>query len=172
VRIKTLSRKVNVVGPRGSLSRNFQHVLIQIKIQEKKKKMVLKVWNGKKKNLASLNTVCSHIINLIFGVNFGFEYRMKLVYAHFPINLEIMEKGIGLKIRNFLGEKRTRVVYMSHGVTCFRDENLKDEIVLQGNDLNLVSSSASSIQQSCLIKKKDIRKFLDGIYVSKKGKII
>mmetsp|Transcript_9298 Transcript_9298/g.18595 ORF Transcript_9298/g.18595 Transcript_9298/m.18595 type:complete len:88 (-) Transcript_9298:4894-5157(-) len=54
VRIKTLSRKVNVVGPRGSLSRNFQHVLIQIKIQEKKKKMVLKVWNGKKKKLGQL----------------------------------------------------------------------------------------------------------------------
>jgi len=171
VKIRAHSRKIHVTGPRGSLTRNFQHVLIDIKVEKKNQKIILKVWNGNKKKLASLNTVSSHIANLIFGVTYGFEYRMRLVYAHFPINLELIDKGIGIKIRNFLGEKRIRTVYMSNGVNCSRDESLKDELVLQGNDLNLVSSSASSIQQSCLIKNKDIRKFLDGIYVSKKGKI-
>mmetsp|Transcript_61263 Transcript_61263/g.126554 ORF Transcript_61263/g.126554 Transcript_61263/m.126554 type:complete len:146 (-) Transcript_61263:4686-5123(-) len=144
---------------------------MDIKAHRKSMKLTLNVWHGNKKKLASLNTICSHITNLIFGVTLGFEYRMRFVYAHFPINIEFIENGTGLKIRNFLGEKRIRKVYMSHGVICFRDENLKDEIVLQGNDLNLVSSSAASVQQSCLIKNKDIRKFLDGIYVTKKGRI-
>jgi len=46
---------------------------------------------------------------------------------------------------------------------------VKDEIALTGNDIQAVSQSAASIQQACNVKNKDIRKFLDGIYVSEKG---
>jgi len=47
----------------------------------------------------------------------------------------------------------------------------KDEIVLEGNDVEKVSMAAASIHQSVLVKIKDIRKFLDGIYVSKVGTV-
>jgi large subunit ribosomal protein L9e len=32
-----------------------------------------------------------------------------------------------------------------------------------------VSRSSALIHQKCLVKKKDIRKFLDGIYLSERG---
>ena len=32
-------------------------------------------------------------------------------------------------------------------------------------------TAAALIHQSCLVKRKDIRKFLDGIYVSEKGSV-
>ncbi len=49
--------------------------------------------------------------------------------------------------------------------TCKRSEDgTKDEIILQGIDVDAVSQSAANIQQSTLVKNKDIRKFLDGTW--------
>merc|ERR1712088_94536 len=47
----------------------------------------------------------------------------------------------------------------------------KDELYVNGNDIELVSKSAARIQQSTTVKNKDIRKFLDGLYVSEKTTI-
>jgi large subunit ribosomal protein L9e len=60
---------------------------------------------------------------------------------------------------------------MLDGVKVNLSSDQKDEIVLIGNDIDNVSQSAASIQQSTAVKNKDIRKFLDGIYVSEKGLI-
>ena len=63
-----------------------------------------------------------------------------------------------------------RVVDGLPGVTIKRSTDVKDEIVLEGNDIQNVSRTCA-IQQICAVKRKDIRKFLDGIYVSHKGNI-
>eukprot|EP00479_Gromia_sphaerica_P012505 TRINITY_DN662_c0_g1_i1.p1 TRINITY_DN662_c0_g1~~TRINITY_DN662_c0_g1_i1.p1 ORF type:complete len:121 (+),score=20.40 TRINITY_DN662_c0_g1_i1:363-725(+) len=116
---------------------------------------------------------------MVTGVTKGFRYKMRLVYAHFPINVTIVDKvtkevqeiGDLVEIRNFLGERRTRRVEMLGGVVITRSEIVKDELILEGNDIDNVSQSAATIQQSTLVRNKDIRKFLDGIYVSQKGEI-
>ena len=41
-----------------------------------------------------------------------------------------------------------------------------------GNSIDAVSQSAALIQQSTTVKNKDIRKFLDGLYVSEKTTIV
>ena len=48
---------------------------------------------------------------------------------------------------------------------------MKDELVLEGNSITDVSITASQLHGVCLVKRKDIRKFLDGIYVSEKTTI-
>ena len=48
----------------------------------------------------------------------------------------------------------------------------KDEIMLTGNSVEGVSQSAASIQQSTAVKDKDVRKFLDGIYVSERTTVV
>ena len=130
--------------------------------------MYLEVWFGDRKKIASLNTIASHISNLFIGVTIGFQYRMRSVYAHFPINIEIKDKGRLIEIKNFLGEKKIRKIKIPFQTKCEKNEKLKDEIIIKGADLKLVSLATSSIQQLCLVKNKDIRKFLDGIYVSEK----
>ena len=97
---------------------------------------------------------------------------MRFVYAHFPINVAITNKDTRVEIRNFLGEKVVRVVDAHKGVTVKRSTDVKDEIVLEGNDIQMVSRTCALIQQICTVKRKDIRKFLDGIYVSYKGNVI
>ncbi|PNX55242.1 60S ribosomal protein l9-like, partial [Trifolium pratense] len=65
-----------------------------------------------------------------------------------------------------------RKVDLLDGVSIVRSEKVKDEVVLDGNDIELVSRSCALINQKCHVKNKDIRKFLDGIYVSEKGSVV
>ena len=58
---------------------------------------------------------------------------------------------------------------MLPGVKYVRTADVKDQIELSGIDIVNVSLTAAQIQQSTNIRKKDLRKFLDGIYVSEKG---
>ncbi|CAH9099314.1 unnamed protein product [Cuscuta europaea] len=175
VKIKVHAKQIEVEGPRGKLSRNFKHLNLDFQLikDEETGKLKLKVdaWFGSRKSTAAIRTALSHVDNLITGVTKGFRYKMRFVYAHFPINASITNANKAIEIRNFLGEKKVRKVDMLDGVTVLRSEKVKDELVLDGNDIELVSRSCALINQKCHVKKKDIRKFLDGIYVSEKGKI-
>lgn len=99
---------------------------------------------------------------MITGVTKGFKYKMRYVYAHFPINVNLdQSKETGLwevEIRNFIGEKIVRRVVMAEGVDATISTTQKDELVLTGNDLEKVSQSAADIQQICKVRNKDIRK--------------
>lgn len=171
VKVSTKNSVVTVTGPRGTLKRSFAHAKLQIEMVGKRKIRVQK-WFGSKVELAVVRTICTHIQNMIKGVTKGFLYKMRSVYAHFPINVIISDDGVDVEIKNFLGEKANRSVKMLPGVTCQMSKSQKDELILQSNDVEAVSRCAALIQQSTTVKRKDIRKFLDGIYVSEKTTIV
>ncbi|KAJ1309083.1 hypothetical protein OPQ81_004762 [Rhizoctonia solani] len=142
---------------------------IQLVKSSKENKVTLAVWQGGRKHVACLRTIKSLIENMVIGVTKGFRYKMRAVYAHFPINCIIQDGGKKVEIRNFLGEKLVRHVDMLDGVNISESKAQKDELILEGNDVQNVSQSAASIQGICRVRNKDIRKFLDGIYVSHRG---
>ena len=125
------------------------------------------LWFADRKALACCRTVISHIDNMMVGVTRGFLYKMRFVYSHFPINVSLKDNKV--EIRNFLGERRVRRVPLPEGVKYVRTAEVKDQIELSGNDIAAVSVTCARIQQSTNVRHKDLRKFLDGIYVSEKG---
>mmetsp|Transcript_1016 Transcript_1016/g.1584 ORF Transcript_1016/g.1584 Transcript_1016/m.1584 type:complete len:193 (+) Transcript_1016:32-610(+) len=164
-------RVITIKGDLGELKRSFRHVDLDIHMEENEegqKEIVVESWLGLKKKNAAVRTVCSHINNMINGVTKGYRYKMRFVYAHFPVNVSITKNNTVIEIRNFLGEKRVRYVTMKPDVTVdFTSE--KDEIAIEGIDIENVSQSAALIHLNTRVRNKDIRKFLDGIYVSEKG---
>ncbi|KAI9466888.1 ribosomal protein L6 [Lactarius psammicola] len=164
VKVSVKSRVIVVTGPRGTLTKSVRHVNMDVRlVKGKGNKITLAVWQGNRKHVACLRTVKSLISNMVTGVTKGFLYKMRAVYAHFPINCIIQNEGHKLEIRNFLGEKTVRHVDMLGAQ--------KDELIIEGTDIENVSQSAASIQGICRVRNKDIRKFLDGIYVSEKTTI-
>jgi hypothetical protein len=69
VTVEVKSRGVHVKGPRGELSRDFKHLAVDMFLCEEDGMKTLKVdcHFGKRKRLASLRTVCSHVKNMITG---------------------------------------------------------------------------------------------------------
>lgn len=164
------SRDVTVKGPKGTLRRSFKHLAVDMEKIEDGTKLKVDIWFGNRESIAAIRTVCTHIENMIKGVVTGFKYKMRFCYAHFPINVScVNEAGKQIvEIRNFLGEKKVRRIELLEGVSYFRTADVKDQIEISGIDIAKVSLSCAQISQSTAVKNKDIRKFLDGIYVSEK----
>ena len=96
---------------------------------------------------------------------------MRLVHAHFPINVAIPKDGTSITVKNFLGGKQDKFIDMKGGTLCRLSTEQKGEIIFEGNDLALLSQCCSRVKQVCRVGRKDERKFLDGIFVSKKEKV-
>lgn len=158
-------------GPKGEITRAFKHIALDIQQVDDGKILKVDMWFGNRETIAAIRTICSHIENMIIGVTKGFKYKMRFCYAHFPINVSSVKDGAidVVEIRNFLGEKKVRKVPLLEGVKYVRTADVKDQIEISGIDVTKVSLSCAQIAQATLVKNKDIRKFLDGIYVSEKG---
>ena len=102
------------------------------------------------------------------GVDEGFEYRLKAVFSHFPMNLKV--EGKQFTISNLFGEKVPRVAKLpwSPAEVEVRVEN-KTDVVVKGADREKVGQTAANIERACRIKKRDRRVFQDGVYIVSKG---
>ena len=167
-------RNVTVKGALGTLTRSFKFIAMDLQLIEGGTQLKVDVWFGARESIAAIRTITSHIENMMTGVTKGFKYKMRFCYAHFPINVSSVKEGDDeiVEIRNFLGEQKARRVKLLEGVNYVRTADVKDQIELSGIDVNKVSLSAAHIQQSTNVRKKDIRKFLDGIYVSETGHMV
>lgn len=91
------NRLVQVKGPRGTLRRSFRHLGVEI-LKESKNVLRVRKWFGVRKELAAIRSCCSHIENMTKGVTKGFRYKMRSVYAHFPINIALQEKNTVVEV--------------------------------------------------------------------------
>ena len=153
-------RKVKVTGPKGTLEESFDHLPVTF-VLESGSLRVYSQW-ARKREVALVGTALAHVQSMIRGVTTGYTYKLKIVYAHFPVTVKVQEKERKLTIENFTGEKTPRMIKI---VGSAKVKVVGDEIHVQGTNLQDVSQTAANIQQGTRIRDKDQRVFLDGIYI-------
>jgi large subunit ribosomal protein L6 len=154
---------VTVNSDGTSLSRCFAHPNVNI-VLEGEDDLSVEVELPRRKEKALAGTWAAHLRNMVKGVNEGFEYRMKAVYSHFPMNIQV--KGDKLMINNLFGEKiprQAKLVWSPAQVTV--EVQNKVEVIVSGADKEKVGQTAANIERACRIRRRDRRVFQDGIYL-------
>ncbi len=153
---------LKVKGPKGELSRAFVHPVVRL--ESLSGKLFVRAKDARKRDRALAGTWGAHIRNMALGAHKGHEYKMKIVYSHFPIKAGA--QGSEFVIENFLGESHPRKVKI-RGATKVAVEG--DKVTVFGPDLEAVSGTAANIEQGTKIRGFDPRVFQDGIYITSKG---
>jgi len=154
--------ELKVVGPLGAVTRQIRHPPFTIEIGAEAVTLTCSLASRKEKPL--LGTWRAHISNMVKGVTEGFEYKLKMVFAHFPVKLSL--KPNEMVIENFLGERFPRRAHIIGDTKA----DISDQIVtLTGLDKEAVGQSAANLERATKIKGFDPRVFQDGFYIISKG---
>ncbi|HDM60284.1 MAG TPA: 50S ribosomal protein L6 [Archaeoglobus veneficus] len=152
---------VTVKGPKGENSRLLK--FRDVHIAKENNRVRIYTESVKSRQKAMVGTFAAHINNLIKGVTEGFQYKLKVVYSHFPIKVRV--EGNEVIIENFLGEKYPRRAKVC-GRCSVRVEG--NEIIVEGVDKEECGQTAANLEQATRIKDLDVRVFQDGIYIVEK----
>ena len=155
------NNEVSVKGPNGEDSRVFTYS--NVSINKNDDVVILETAFPKKKDKAMIGTTKAHINNMIKGVTDGFEYHMKIVFAHFPMTVKV--NGDKVVIDNFLGEKHPRNAKI---VGSAKVAVKGDEVTITGINKEHVGQTMANLEQATKIKGRDPRVFQDGIYLTSK----
>ncbi|MDD1661921.1 MAG: 50S ribosomal protein L6 [Methanomicrobiales archaeon] len=157
VTVRIEGNLVKVQGPKGMLMREMYYPKVSLAIADRE--MTITTESERKKILAVCGTFAAHLQNMCTGVTKGYQYRMKVVYSHFPIQLKIA--GDRIEVGNFLGEKRSRFARIEKDVKVALGS---DEVTITGIDKESVGKTAANIEHATRIRERDPRVFQDGVY--------
>ena len=167
-------RVCTIEGPRGKIVKNMSHLQVEMRLMDKKvndkmmKAVRIRMWFGSYKLKCQVKTVHTLLGNVMRGVTQGCLYKMRLVYAHFPINAIVAKDGSYVEMKNFLGGRHIKKIVMQPGCKVRTCTEVKDQLIFEGIDKEAVSLGCAQLTQSCFIGTKDERKFLDGAFVTER----
>ena len=153
---------VMIKGPLGQNQRDLWYPGITIKKEDSR--IVIETGIPRREQMAVMGTFESHLKNMITGVTRGYEYTMKVVYSHFPIQLKT--EGNKVLINNFLGEKKSRKANIEGNSKV----TIKgDQVIITGINKEEVGQTAANIHMATKIRGFDPRVFQDGVYLVETG---
>jgi large subunit ribosomal protein L6 len=161
----SITKQDNIIttkGSFGSVQKDFTKMPAIIDLQDNK--ITIRSRGNRKKDFALVNTLQSVINNMIKGSSTGFTYKLKIVFAHFPISVKI--KGKDIFVENFFGERSPRTSKIIGNDTKVSVEG--EDIIVKGPNIENVSQTAANLELATRIKNKDSRVFLDGVYIYSK----
>ena len=159
VSVKKQGHHLVVTGRKGTIIKDFHKLPALIDVSDRT--ITIRPAGKRKRDLAITNTAKSIINNMLTGVDKGFRYKLKIVFAHFPISVKV--RGREIYVENFFGERSARI---SHIVGDATKVNISgDDVIVKGPSLEEVSQTAANIESYTRVKGKDQRVFLDGLYI-------
>jgi large subunit ribosomal protein L6 len=164
VEVELDKAKAIVKGQEGIVERDFN--LSNLEFKKEDNTIIIGHKKATKKEKRLINTVSSHIKNMILGVQKNFEYKLKVCYSHFPISVEFKNENREFIIKNFLGEIKPRKVIIPNGVDIKIE---KDIILVRSPNKELAGQTAAKIEAATRIKSRDRRVFQDGIFIINKA---
>ncbi len=145
-----------------TVEKEFDHPLV--KVEKTGEGFEFSTESSKKEPQSVVSTFRSLLNNMVEGLEKGYRYKLKGVYAHFPMTIQQSDNKI--EIENFMGERKPREIDVMEGVNVRVDG---DDIILTGPSKENVSQTAARIEQACKKGNKDPRTFQDGIYITESG---
>lgn len=162
VTIRKEGNLIEVKGKLGKVKKDFTKLPATVTVEGNK--ITIKPYGTRKRDLAVTNTARSVITGMIKGVEKGYTYKLKIIFAHFPISVKV--KGKEIHVENFFGERSARISHIIGDAT--KVSVVGEDVVIQGPSLEDVSQTAANIELSTKTKGKDQRVFLDGLYIYSK----
>ncbi|MFA6214015.1 MAG: 50S ribosomal protein L6 [Candidatus Micrarchaeia archaeon] len=150
-KISVAGNTVTVSGAKGTLTRDFAHPDVAIAMKGGELAV-----SGP---LVMVNTIEAHVQNMAEGTAKGYSKKIKILFSHFPIAVEI--KGREMLIKNFLGEKQPRRVRIMGDVKV---ESKGQEVTISGISKDDVGQTFANIKSATKIRNRDSRVFQDGFY--------
>lgn len=129
-------------------------------------KITVSTKKNTQKDKMMVNSVEAHVKAMIKGVQEPYKYTLKICSGHFPITVAV--KADKLEVKNFLGEKVSRVLGIKKGAVVKVEG---DKIVVESASKEIAGQMSSDIEQLVRRPGFDTRIFQDGIYlIDKAGK--
>ncbi|MFC7128368.1 50S ribosomal protein L6 [Haloferax chudinovii] len=153
--------ELTIEGPNGSVTKRLWYPNVSVSAEDDAIVIESDVENAKTN--ATIGTFESHVNNMLHGATEGWEYKMEVHYAHFPMQVSV--EGSDVVIKNFLGEKSPRRAQI-RGDTDVQVDG--EELTLTGSNKENVGQTAADIEQLTRVKDKDTRVFTDGVYITQK----
>jgi large subunit ribosomal protein L6 len=151
VTVKLDGQKIVVKGPQGEVHKTIsKEASVSVKGSQIEVSSPIKALAGTTESIVS---------SMLKGVTNHYTKNFKLIYAHFPISIEV--KGSDVTIKNFLGEKMARKTVLV-GATKIAAKG--QSVTVSGPDKEAVGQTIANLRTAMKIKDKDSRIFQDGIY--------
>jgi len=151
INVRVEGHKITAKGPQGEVHKMFPK---GSKVAVNGNDIVIET-----PNKALQGTLESIVKSMLKGVSSGYTRNLKLLYAHFPITIEV--KGSDVMVKNFLGEKQARKTVLIGSTKVLAKGQ---SVTVSGPDKEAVGQTIANLRTAMRIKDKDGRVFQDGIY--------